>query len=115
MVKDVELALLYDYYGSFLTEKQADIFDLFYNEDLSLSEIGEHLGITRQGVRDSLKRGEEIMANMEDKIGMVKKSRGIMRATEILKDISNEIIISSGSKDKINELNRTIEELMTSV
>jgi len=112
MVKDVNMALLYDYYGSFLTEKQADIFDLFYNEDLSLSEIGEHLGITRQGVRDSLKRGEEILTNMEEKIGMVRKTNGIMRATEILKDISNEIIISSGSKEKINMLNEVMEEIV---
>ena len=112
MVKDVAISLLFDYYGAFLTEKQADIFDLFYNEDLSLSEIGEHLGITRQGVRDSLKRGEEILTQMEEKIGMVRKSTGIIRATEILKDISNEIIISSGSKEKINELNRTIEEIL---
>ena len=111
MVKDVGLALLYDYYGAFLTDKQADIFDLFYNEDLSLSEIGEHLGITRQGVRDSLKRGEEILTGMEEKIGMVRKNNGVMKATSILKDISNEIIISSGSKDKINELNKIIEEL----
>jgi len=112
MVKDVNMALLYDYYGSFLTEKQADIFDLFYNEDLSLSEIGEHLGITRQGVRDALKRGEEILENMEDKIGMVRKTNGIMRATEILKDISNEIIVSSGSKEKINALNEVMEEIV---
>ena len=115
MVKDVSIALLFDYYGAFLTDKQADIFDLFYNEDLSLSEIGDHLGITRQGVRDSLKRGEEILLNMEKKIGMVRKSNGIMKAASILKDISNEIIISSGSKDKINELNKTIEELLDGV
>ena len=111
MVKDVSIALLFDYYGGFLTEKQADIFDLFYNEDLSLSEIGEHLGITRQGVRDSLKRGEEILMGMEDKIGMMRKNNGIMKATGILRDIASEIIISSGSKEKIMELNRIIGEL----
>ena len=111
MVKDVSIALLFDYYGSFLTEKQADIFDLFYNEDLSLSEIGDHLGITRQGVRDSLKRGEEILLDMEEKIGMVRKSNGIMKAIEMLKDISNEIMISSSSREKLQKLNEIIEEI----
>jgi len=111
MVKDVKYALLYDYYGSFLTEKQADIFDLFYNEDLSLSEIGDNLGITRQGVRDAVKRGEEILNNMEDKIGMVRKNAGIVKAVNILQDISNEIMVSSSSSAKLNELYRVIEEI----
>ena len=112
MVKDVNLAMLFDYYGAFLTDKQADIYDLFYNEDLSLSEIGEHLGITRQGVRDSLKRGEEILLDMEEKIGMVRKSNGIIRAANILKDISNEIMVSSSSRARLEELNRAIEEVV---
>ena len=52
----LEMSLLFDFYGETLTEKQRELFDLYYNEDLSLSEIAEHAGITRQGVRDSIKR-----------------------------------------------------------
>ena len=54
----LEMSLLFDFYGETLTEKQRELFDLYYNEDLSLSEIAEHAGITRQGVRDSIKRAE---------------------------------------------------------
>ena len=56
--KNLEVAYLLDYYGGMLTEKQREVVDLYYNEDLSLAEISEHAGITRQGVRDSIKRGE---------------------------------------------------------
>ena len=56
--KDLNIALLFDFYGEMLTEKQKDVIDLYYNEDLSLAEIAEHEGISRQGVRDNIKRGE---------------------------------------------------------
>ena len=58
MPKDLHVSVLLDYYGAMLTEKQREVVDLYYNEDLSLAEIAEIAGITRQGVRDSIKRGE---------------------------------------------------------
>ena len=59
--KPLEMSLLFDFYGETLTEKQRELFDLYYNEDLSLAEIAEHAGITRQGVRDSIKRAEHAL------------------------------------------------------
>ena len=56
-----------------LTEKQKELFDLYYNEDLSLAEIAEHAGISRQGVRDAIVRSETILRDTEDKLGLVKK------------------------------------------
>ena len=53
--------LLFDFYGELLTEKQKTIFELFHLQDLSLSEIGEEQGISRQAVRDQLKRTEAIL------------------------------------------------------
>ena len=64
-----ELVLLYDYYGDLLTERQKECFELRYNQDLSLSEIGEELGISRQGVFDNLSRTEAMLKNMERKTG----------------------------------------------
>ncbi len=67
------MSMLFDYYGELLTEKQKELFDLYYNEDLSLAEIAEHAGISRQGVRDAIVRSETILRDTEDKLGLVKK------------------------------------------
>lgn len=56
MAKNLEITVLYDFYGDLLTEKQQEVIELYYNEDLSLAEIAALSGITRQGVRDSIKR-----------------------------------------------------------
>lgn len=69
--KPLEMSLLFDFYGETLTEKQRELFDLYYNEDLSLAEIAEHAGITRQGVRDSIKRAEHALHEMERSLGLV--------------------------------------------
>lgn len=62
-----------DFYGQLLTEKQFDSLDLYYNQDLSLSEIAEEMGISRQGVRDSIKRGEKQLFELEQKLGLVQR------------------------------------------
>ena len=69
--KPLEMSLLFDFYGETLTENQRALFDLYYDEDLSLSEIAEHAGITRQGVRDGIVRAEHTLRAMEDKLGLV--------------------------------------------
>ena len=66
--KDLNIALIFDFYGEMLTEKQKDVIDLYYNEDLSLAEIAEHEGISRQGVRDNIKRGEAYLLELEEKL-----------------------------------------------
>lgn len=121
MIKDVFMTMLFDFYGEFLTEKQADVFDLYYNEDLSLSEISEHLGITRQGVRDSIKRGEAILQEIEEKIGLAKKHQSMMEATHLLKDMANEVnymVQSSGSValiSKMEEMKKVLEGVLDGV
>ena len=69
--KPFEMCLLFDFYGEMLTDKQKEMFDLYYNEDLSLAEISEHVGITRQGVRDSIVRAEHTLRDMEQRLGLV--------------------------------------------
>lgn len=68
------MSLLYDYYGELLTEKQKTCFDLYYNQDLSLSEIAEQAGITRQGVHDTLLRAEALLQSMEQTTGCIAKA-----------------------------------------
>lgn len=82
--KPLEMSLLFDFYGETLTEKQRELFDLYYNEDLSLSEIAAHAGITRQGVRDSVKRAEHALREMELKLGLVARYGGTGRCAEEL-------------------------------
>ena len=65
------MTLLFDLYGDMLTDKQRDFFDLYHNNDLSLSEIAENSGISRQGVRDVLCRAENALKDMEAKMGLI--------------------------------------------
>ena len=79
MAKDLNITLLFDFYRNMLTDKQVDVIDLYYNEDLSLAEISEHLGITRQGVRDNITRAEGIMLEAEEQLGLVKRYSTVRR------------------------------------
>lgn len=76
------MTLLFDYYGELLTEKQKTCFDLYYNQDLSLSEIAEEAGITRQGVHDTLARAESVLQNMEDKTGCIARAERTQAALQ---------------------------------
>lgn len=71
--KAYEMTLLFDFYGGLLTEKQRHYFDRYYNEDLSLAEIAELEGISRQGVRDLIVRASLTLQDTEDKLGFVKR------------------------------------------
>ena len=64
--KTFEMCMLFDFYGDILTDKQKELFDLYYNDDLSLAEISEHMGITRQGVRDGIMRAEHTLRATEE-------------------------------------------------
>ena len=66
--KDLRISVLLDHYGAMLTDKQREVIDLYYNDDLSLAEIAEQEGITRQGVHDNIKRGEAQLLEMEQKL-----------------------------------------------
>lgn len=73
MAKELKFVMLLDCYGDLLTEHQKNITELYYCEDLSLSEIGNPLGITRQAVRDIIKRTENILLNYEEKLGFAQR------------------------------------------
>ena len=73
MAKDLEISMLYDFYGDLLTEKQQEVIELYYNEDLSLAEIAAHSGITRQGVLDIIKRSKQTLIDYEEKLQLIKK------------------------------------------
>jgi len=111
MEKIVEQALLYDFYGELLTAHQKEIYEDFVLNDLSLTEIAEERGISRQGVHDLVKRCNKILKDYEDKLHLVQKfvvvrekvgqihelvrSRDNMEQSDLfdrLEEISNEIL-----------------------
>ena len=82
----LELILLYDYYGNLLTDRQRECFELRYYQDLSLGEIGEELGISRQGVHDNLSRTEALLRNREQKTGCVRRDQNCRKAAKSILD-----------------------------
>ena len=91
MAKNLEISLLLDFYGEMLTEKQRDMVDYYYNDDLSLSEIAENEGITRQGVRDAIKRAETQLQEMENRLGVAKRFEDMSRSLNEIIECSNQI------------------------
>jgi predicted DNA-binding protein YlxM (UPF0122 family) len=89
----LQMTLLYDFYGDLLTEKQRAYYNLRHNEDLSLAEIAEQAGISRQGVHDILTRAENILIETEKKTGLIR------RFTQLRKDIDAALEIVSKLKE----------------
>ena len=77
MSKDLSISVLMDFYGELLTDKQKDTLELYYDRDYSLAEIAQDMDISRQGVRDFIKRGEKQLYEFEEKLKMVKKYNDI--------------------------------------
>ena len=110
-----EMILLYDYYGKMLTEKQQEYIDMRYNQDLSLGEIAEIQGVSRQAVFDNLSRTEALLRRMEENIGCVKRdmmirstARTILEAASVL-DASSDPAVSELAK-RIQSAAATLEE-----
>lgn len=93
------MALLYDFYGDVLTPRQKEFYDLYYNEDLSLAEIAENNGITRQGVRDVIVRAEAILTNLEDKTGLIKCFHAMQKQLQEVESAAQAILARSAQYD----------------
>lgn len=89
--KLIEMSELYDIYGELLTQKQRDIFDSYYNNDLTLSEIADNEAITRQAVRDAVLRSEEILRDFEQKLHLAEHFRKINKCCENIRAAAVEI------------------------
>lgn len=101
------MSILCQLYGGLLTEKQYEVLDDYYNNDLSLSEIAENLEITRQAVRDNIKKGENKLLEYEEKLGIMKKN--MMQEEKIAVILSEITKIKSKSSDK--EVERILEHI----
>ncbi len=115
MEKNVQIGLLFSIYRNMLTERQAESVDLYYNEDLSLAEIGEHLGITRQGVRDNIKRAEHTLFDVEARLGLAQRFLGIKEKLEYIDGIIREIEQSPNIRYLSDDIKRKINEMLTMI
>ena len=91
MSKNLHFSVLLDFYGDMLNEKQKDVMELYYNQDLSLAEISEHTDMSRQGIRDSIKRSEAYLAELEEKLHFAEKITELMHLTDRVVELCNDI------------------------
>lgn len=100
------MTLLFDYYGETLSEKQKTCFDLYYSQDYSLAEIAEDVGISRQGVHDSITRAETALRKMEEKTGFIAREQ---RLQDALAEISRAAAALLDNEDEtVKQLAQTI-------
>lgn len=87
-----QMSLLLDYYGALLTEKQRNYFDLYYNQDLSLAEIAQDEGVSRQGVHDAISRAEALLLGFERAAGCVARSAQLRQAREQIAEAAQKLM-----------------------
>lgn len=111
MKKFHQINLLYDFYGSLLTERQQNFIELYYGDDLSLGEIAEQFNVTRQAVHDTLKRSEQTLANYEGKLGLLKKfSQESQSLTEVINLIN--LFESGQDSDGLNKSKSILQAII---
>ena len=106
MEKNVEVSLLFDFYGELLKPACRQAVDLYYNEDLSLAEIAAQTGITRQGVRDAIKRAEAQLHEMEQRLGLVSRFESMKSGLEEIMTYADEI----GEYNRTHTLSREVND-----
>ena len=95
-------SMLLDFYGELLTDKQRECFDLHYNEDLSLTEIAEQLGISRQAVWDNIRRAESSMQSVEEKTGLIDRISQTQQALGRLNGLMKQLLtLTEGTAHEI--------------
>lgn len=104
--KSLEIGYLLDFYGELLNERRRTVLDMYYNEDMSLSEIAEALSITRQGARDLIKKAGDELLLFEDKLGVARKFRDLCECAD-----AAEKVIEQFPREKTKELLSLLSEM----
>jgi predicted DNA-binding protein YlxM (UPF0122 family) len=106
--KNLEINYLLDFYGEVLSERKQSVLSMYYNEDLSLAEIAEEIGISRQGVRELIKKAEEELLFMEEKLGLQKRLREAMLQSDVIFELLNR---EGASAELIGEMQTLVNIL----
>ncbi|MBQ3707108.1 MAG: DNA-binding protein [Clostridia bacterium] len=112
-VKDMRFPLLLDAYGALLTERKRDLLDYYYNEDYSLSEIAELTGLSRQGVRDGIKKAEEELYTLEETLSLVSMTEAVAEIAEALAALAEKTTDEDAGRE-IREAARRLASLRQS-
>ena len=104
-------SMLLDFYGELLTAKQRECYDLHYNEDLSLSEIAEQCGISRQGAWDNIRRASEAMEEIEAKTGLLRRFVQTEERIRGLQTILQELVAGSEDEENRRKIRAALEEV----
>ncbi len=112
--KNMQYSLLLDFYGEMLSNGQREMMELYYNEDNSLSEIAEQIGITRQGVRDAVRRAEDALSDYEEKLGLARRFRSLAARRDSIQTAARTLLslcdtLDDRMSDKANEPNPTAD------
>ncbi len=115
VAKNLDVVLLADFYGEMLTENQRKFIEYYYSDDLSLSEIAQNEGITRQGVRDAVKRAETQLYDMEKKLGFAKRTRKIAEALDIVMENVEQINTYNMNISLSREVNDAVVNIKSAI
>lgn len=113
--KAFHMTLLFDFYGDLLTERQKEFYDLYHNEDLSLAEIAENAGITRQGVRDVLVRAEATLKELEEKTSIVQRFLTVRTGLNTIEEATSRIAALNHGVLKSTELAHLVSTIQKTV
>lgn len=102
--KNLSIGYLLDFYGELLPERKRSVMDMYYNEDLSLAEIAAEIGISRQGVRNIIKKSEEELLFYENKLGLAARLKSVEGCASELREIASRHPLPQDVSRKISEL-----------
>lgn len=108
--KNLNMGYLLDFYGELLSERKRSTMDMYYNEDFSLSEIAEQMGISRQGVRDIIKKCEEELLFYEEKLGLAAKLQNAEQKANELCRLADSAELPPEIHEKIVQLSALIRQ-----
>ena len=108
--KNLNIGYLLDFYGDLLSDRKHLVMDMYYNEDLSLAEIAAEIGISRQGVRDLIKKSEEELQHYEEKLGLAARLRSVEQHAEALSCLAQSHPLPVEIRDGIEALAAAIRQ-----
>ena len=106
--KNLNIGYLLDFYGEILSERKRTVLEFYYNDDLSLAEIATEIGISRQGVRDFIKKGEEELLFFEEKLGLAERFRAYEETAERIHALAERESLSEELRAEISHLSKLV-------